>query len=128
MQHGSIEDVVAELVKLSNEVKQLRVLINAEVIRADDMPILPVFQRDRSVIPFFQRQAQFEPGSDESHSCFKRRDKHTEAASSAEHTEGGEDTRIEITSRQSVAHQAASDIVHQPPATRPPRCALTSEC
>jgi hypothetical protein len=47
---GCCASIMHEIAQLSAEVRQLRILIDNEVIRADDMPIMPVFQRGSWIV------------------------------------------------------------------------------
>jgi hypothetical protein len=47
---GCCASIMHELTLLSAEVRQLRTLIDNEVVRADDMPIMPVFQRGSWIV------------------------------------------------------------------------------
>jgi hypothetical protein len=103
MERDDTAAIMAEIAKLSDEMRQLRQLVEAEVIRADDMPILPVFQRG----------------------CFPVVGSVTENSKNKQETDT--DTRIEIfpqNTPQNTPHQAAED-TDQTPATRSTRC---NEC
>ena len=107
--------IMAEIAKLSDEIRQIRLLVEAEVIRADDMPILPVFQRG----------------------CFPVVGSVTENSKNKQETDT--DTRIEIfphtinhTTPQNTPHNTQHNTQHksaedtdQTPAARSTRC---NEC
>jgi hypothetical protein len=111
MERDDTAAIMAEIAKLSDEMRQLRQLVEAEVIRADDMPILPVFQRG----------------------CFPVVGSVTENSKNKQETDT--DTRIEIhphtinhitplTTPITTQHKSAED-TDQTPATRSTRC---NEC
>ena len=107
MERDDTAAIMAEIAKLSDEMRQLRLLVEAEVIRADDMPILPVFQRG----------------------CFPVVGSVTENSKNKQETDT--DTRIEIHPQTinhitpiNTQHKSAED-TDQTPATRSTRC---NEC
>ena len=121
MENDAIASIMTAIANLSTEVKHLRDLIDAEVIRADDMPILPVFQRDSCTMPLIRRETYLNADelaypicSQDIESC---REVGTEIA-----PHQNADTHITI----SDPHQAASDTDHQP-ANRPTRCDQTDK-
>jgi len=108
MERDDTAAIMAEIAKLSDEMRQLRQLVEAEVIRADDMPILPVFQRG----------------------CFPVVGSVTENSKKKQETDT--DTRIEISSPYITNHTTPINTQHksaedtdQTPATRSTRC---NEC